>query len=334
MTEHQHDVASSDPVSDRAIDTHSHYAPAAWIAMVVAEASHDEAFADLTKGVRRAFADEQHPIRRLDWRLAEMDVAGVAVSVLSLPSPGAGFNDQATTVAAAQAGNDGLLEAASQHPTRLDALATLPFPYVDDALAELRRVARHPRCRGVQVVTRHEPWSMDDPSFFDVYALAADLGLPIVTHPALECLPEAYADWNMAPVLAPIVNSSVGISRFLMSGMLDRLPTLDLVVPHLGGFVPFLAARFDDFGMGDASHPLAYYLTERMYFDSCSLHEPALRFAVETMGADRLVFGTDYPYRGTLQLAVQHVHSALNDEAVAATILGVTASQWFGPDAG
>jgi aminocarboxymuconate-semialdehyde decarboxylase len=87
----------------------------------------------------------------------------------------------------------------------------------------------------------------------------------------------------------------------MLSGMLDRVPDLTLIIPHLGGVLPYLAQRLiDQSGRGDADHDLLYYLRRRIYLDTCSFHEPALVCAQDTVGTERIVIGSDYPFRGPI----------------------------------
>ena len=82
-------------------------------------------------------------------------------------------------------------------------------------------------------------------------------------------------------------------------------------------------------GKGEGAHDMPHYLRTRLYLDTCSYHPPAFRCALETAGAGRLVLGTDYPFRGTLQRAVDDVNENAPDDEARAAILGGTAARWF-----
>jgi aminocarboxymuconate-semialdehyde decarboxylase len=105
---------------------------------------------------------------------------------------------------------------------------------------------------------------------------------------------------------------------------------MDVVVPHLGGTLPYLLRRIEDFGRGKAQHDLTHYLRTRMYLDTCSYHPPAMRCAVDTVGDERLVLGSDYPFRGSAGRAVQDVRAFFGpDEQAAQRVLGRTAARVF-----
>ena len=78
-------------------------------------------------------------------------------------------------------------------------------------------------------------------------------------------------DFRLADSLGAMFSSTAGAARFMLSGMLDRLPDLIVIVPHLGGTLPYLAQRLvDQNGRGGAEHNILEYLQTRIWLDSCS----------------------------------------------------------------
>ena len=311
------------------IDTHSHWMPAVHRDAIVELLRRQPELSRDYSGILATAKDADAPLIDLDRRLGEMDDCGIDQSVISLPPPAATFGPIETARRVALAANDSMLAAAARHPDRFSILITLPLPDVDACISELERVAAHPLTQGVGVLTNAETWTLDEPQFEPIWTRAAQHGLPLVLHPAFDCRPEKFRDWTIGGSLHAVMSSSLGVARLAMSGMLDRVPTLDVIVPHLGGTIPYLAQRFVDMGRGDAQHDLAHYLRHRLYLDTCSYHPPAFRCALDTCGADRLVLGTDYPFRGSLQRAVDDVIANAPTPSARAAILGGTASKWF-----
>lgn len=313
------------------IDTHTHWMPPSYFSAMTEFASTDAAFARgnaLMLGM-----DAASKLRRLDQRLQEMDGAGIDIAVLSLPPPSVFFGSRAFAMEAAASANNELVAGAKSARRRFRVLAAVPLPHVEEAIAELDRIGRHPLVRGVGLMTQAKGWTLDDPAFEPFYARAAELDLPVVLHPQLEDLPAAYQRWGLPASFAPMVSSSLGALRLILSGMLDRAPNLVPIVPHLGGTIPYLAQRLlDQSGTGDAEHDVLYYCRHRLYYDTCSFHTPALRCACDTAGSDRLMLGSDYPFRGGLERCVEDIkRSGLSEEEQAA-IFSATAARWFGPD--
>jgi aminocarboxymuconate-semialdehyde decarboxylase len=311
------------------IDTHSH-----WMPQVQRDAVVDvlQRRPELARDYAGMLATAEHPdaaLVALEGRVGEMDECGIDISVLSLPPPAATLGPADVVRRVASAANDAMLGAASRHTGRFTVLITLPLPDVDASLAELERIGNEPLVQGVSALTNAESWTLDDPRFEDIWATLAARTLPLVLHPAFDCRPDAFTQWALGGSLHAVMSSSVGAARLVLSGVLDRVPGLDVIVPHLGGTLPYLAQRFVDMGRGAAEFDFVHYLRHRMYLDTCSYHPPAFRCAVETCGADRLVLGTDYPFRGSLQRAVDDVLAHAPDAAARAAILGATASKWF-----
>jgi predicted TIM-barrel fold metal-dependent hydrolase len=261
--------------------------------------------------------------------LAQMDATGVDISVVAVPPPAATVGDAAARSALASTANDELVDLATANRGRFAIALTLPLPHPEACLAEVSRLGSHEVVRGVSVPTCSQEWTPDDASLEPVWRTCAELGLPLLLHPAIEPSPAAWERWLLRASLGPMTSSSLGCARLALSGMLDRVPTLDVIVPHLGGTLPYLTQRFVDFGNGDAEHDLRHYLSERLWRDTCSYHPPAMQCAIATAGIDRLMLGTDHPYRGPIARGLADVRTALSDDAQVATVLGATAARWF-----
>lgn len=268
-------------------------------------------------------------MRSLSGRRQAMDEAGIAIAVLSLPPPGSSLRPGDSGMV--RSVNEELVEACASAPDRFRALCALPFPDVAASITELHRVLKSQAIRGVAVTTNQAEWRLDDVAFDPIYDRIAELGWPLFTHPALEPLPPVYDSYALTATVSAVVSSTIGVLRMVYSGTLDRVPNLRLIVPHLGGLIPFLYQRLVDLG-GDqhARLPLDHYLRERMFFDTCSYHPPAFRCALETVGVDRLILGTDYPFRGPLARGVEDIRLQAVGEADQEAILGGTSGRWFG----
>src|SRR5205823_3314549 len=152
--------------------------------------------------------------------------------------PAATLGPPATARRVAAEANDAMLAAAERYAPRLAVLVAVPLPDVDAALAELERCAAHGAARGVSVLTMNGEWTIDERRFDAVWARAAELGFPVVLHPSFDCRPDTFADWTLGGTLHAVMSSSLGVARLVMAGTLDRIPELDVIVPHLGGTIP------------------------------------------------------------------------------------------------
>jgi predicted TIM-barrel fold metal-dependent hydrolase len=296
--------------------------------LLVAEAEANPSLAKLSSMMVSAPAESS--LRQLGTRIAEMDAARISAAIISLPPPGTYFKKREHAIRASSVSNEEIIAAASEHPGRFQVMITLPLPWVRDAVREVESLAAHPCVVGIGLLTRNRPWTLDDPRFASLYETAAALRLPIFLHPAVEPMTDAFSDFALMNSFAPVISSSTSALRFLLSGMLDRVPGLTVYLPHLGGVVPYLTQRIlDQSGKGAAEHDIVHYMKNRVFLDNCSYHPPALRCAVQTAGADRIMTGSDYPFRGPMARCVSDIETSDLSQDEKDQILEQTVTQCF-----
>ena len=83
-------------------------------------------------------------------------------------------------------------------------------------------------------------------------------------------------------------------------GVMDRCPNLKVCLCHGGGYTCYGIGRMDRGWQVRAEarehiqRPPSAYLS-RFYYDCLTQSEPALRYLIDAVGADRVVLGTDWP---------------------------------------
>jgi predicted TIM-barrel fold metal-dependent hydrolase len=312
----------------RVVDVQGHLMPDDYFEELSSRAATDSSYAAMLD--QTWSLDPDRRLRRTDdVRIAAMDAAGIDVQVISLTAPAAALVPRERSAELAGRLNNALLDAAGRYPGRFLVLCSLPFPHVEESVAELDRLAEDPRVRGALIDVHTTGFTIDEPRFEPIYARLAELEMPAVIHPAGEVSP-AFRAWGISSSLGAMTSTALAGLRLILSGMLDRVPQLDLVIPHLAGTIPYVTQRVTDLsGRGDARHDLLHYLHNRIWTDSCSYWPPALRCAIETLGGDRIMLGSDYPFRGPLDTCVRDLGSAGLDDETRTAILGRTAARWF-----
>ena len=238
-------------------------------------------------------------------RLAVMDACGIDVQVLSLNAPGiqAEPDPEAAVRAAAQA-NDALARIIDGHPGRFSGFAALPLQDPARAVAELTRAITVTGLRGALVNGHTHGVYLDDPSLWPVWERAQDLGVPLYLHPAT-----SYDTWHVlrgregliGPAWSWGAETAAHALRVVVGGIFDRFPGATMILGHMGETLPYVLGRLDNRwavgeNKGPALPPSAYFRRNVMITTS-GVHDPApLRAAIAVMGAERVMFATDYPF--------------------------------------
>jgi predicted TIM-barrel fold metal-dependent hydrolase len=317
------EAATADPVA-AGIDVHHHLLVPSYVTAALREAADPEWAAAhyILTTQRPGSAAVVFP-----GRSGGMREAGIGAALLSVPA--AVFRTRSLAIEAARDSNQELLDAARSDPGHFAVMASLPVPFVDACLTELSRIAGNGLVAALIMPAGTAAWSLDDEAFRPVWAAIADAGLPTLLHPSLEPWPAAFRKWRLGAGIGVPVETSLAALHLIFSGTLDLFPGLDIIVPQLGGVLPYLTQRLIDRGQGDAARDVAHYLKHRLYYDNNSYHPPALRCALDTVSADRIMLGSDYPFRGSLTQCVRDVADADIDHRQRSAVLSGTARALF-----
>lgn len=234
-------------------------------------------------------------------RIEMMDALGVDIQVLSIPSPSAYFveGEEARRVAALV--NDGFAEIVRSHPDRFRALAALPLLDVGDAIEELERSIDELGMAGTMILTNVDGELLDSPRLEPFWERAHQLRALVYVHPTLPAVTSGMEDYGLAIGLGFFAETNLALARLTFGGVFERYPGIRWVFSHLGGTVPFLLPRLDNYYhqfpecREHISRPPSAYLAE-LFYDTASTHVPALRCTCETFGSSQLLFGSDYPH--------------------------------------
>ncbi|WP_006242412.1 amidohydrolase family protein [Mycolicibacterium tusciae] len=273
------------------IDVHAHYWTENYLNMLVGLGKTDT-------GTQRRIGAGDGP--ELDARLRLMDRAGVDLQVLSAAPQLPYADDADLAVAAARYVNDEYAAVVSAHPDRFRAFAATPMPHVDAAITEMNRALDGLGMVGVTMNTSVLHRAITEPDFEPIFAELDARGAVLYLHPAGNgaCSPlvtEHKITWMVG---APF-EDTIAAMQLITSGHLQRYPGVKIICSHLGGALPMITRRADDHleWEAPATPEPPTQAVHRLWFDTVShCHEPALRCAIESFGADRILLGTDFPY--------------------------------------
>ncbi|HEV8440800.1 MAG TPA: amidohydrolase family protein [Methylomirabilota bacterium] len=236
-------------------------------------------------------------------RLADMDSLGVDVHVVS---PYVGFYnyhlDAKLAAATAQATNDEISAMTRAWPRRFAGLGTLPMQDVKAAIGELERCMTGLGLKGVEINDHVNGRTLDDAEFRPFWKAAEQLGALIFFHQGGETLVTPRTTrYHLPNTIGNLVDRAVTFATLVSGGVMDECPDLKICLGHGGGYTCYGIGRMDHGWQARAearahiTKPPSAYL-RRFYYDCIVYTEPALRFLIDTVGADRVVFGTDWPY--------------------------------------
>lgn len=230
-----------------------------------------------------------------------MERDGVALQVIS-PIPVTFCYDAepagAAELAAAQ--NDFFARIVTEHPTRFAALGAVALQDPELAVAELRRCMARPGFLGVEIATQVRGRELSDERFDRFFAVAHELDALVLIHPRDEDLPARMAGLAMGFGAGMPIETATAAAALLTSGALVRRPGVRLCLAHAAGALPAIIGRLDKGaligGMAADSPELPSRLAASLWCDSLAYNRTALLAAVEVVGADHIVFGSDYPF--------------------------------------
>lgn len=241
-------------------------------------------------------------------KLAFMDQHRIDHSVISLANPWLDFlppdaaGDWATVL------NDELY---SWCGDRLSAFGVLPVLSVEKSISEVYRLSQHrsDRVKGVIMGTNGLGAGLDDPKLDPLWKALSDSQLMIFLHPHYglgEASEALYGPRNDYGHVLPLAfgfpfETSVTVSRMILSGTFDRFPKLNMLLAHSGGCLPFLSGRLQscirhDFLLAGRLKRTAHEYLSGLYYDAVNYHEYALNCVADQVGMDRVFFGTDHPF--------------------------------------
>ena len=238
-----------------------------------------------------------------ELRLRDMDAAGIDMAIVSLTCPNVYWGGAAVSGEAARESNDSMAAAQKRWPDRIRWFASLPWEYPQQAVAELERGCEAGAV-GVMVLANIAGRSLTDPHFAPVWEAIDRRALPVLVHPTdlpgIEQMDMRKYDLSWS--VGFVADTTLAFTRMIFDGFLDLYPNLKLIASHGGGALPYLVGRFDK---GDEveiasrrkikARPSEYL--KRIWYDCITYHPAALRFLIEIVGAERVLFGTDYPHQ-------------------------------------
>jgi aminocarboxymuconate-semialdehyde decarboxylase len=259
----------------------------------------------LTREVNQKQMQDRGPkLSTIEVRLKDMDRMGIDIQAVS-PAPQQTYywTEPGMGAELARQVNDRLAEIVSTWPDRFVGLGTVPLQNVELAVNELERCVKQLGLRGVEINPNVAGRELTDPglNLDRFFAKARELDIVIFMHPIGFTQGERLSDHYLINVIGNPLDTTVGTSRLIFDGVMERHPGLKIVLPHAGGFLAHYWARMDhawrarpDCRTVIKKAPSSYL--KKFYFDTIAFDPEMLRNLIDKFGAAQVVLGTDYPF--------------------------------------
>lgn len=274
------------------IDVHHHLSPPTWVA-----------------ALKRAKLDSP-PVN--DWTpqrsLDDMDKAGVATAITSPTLPAAGFLGPADAAQIARESNEYARKLAQQYPGRFGAFAMLPMPHVDETLKEIEYALDVLKCDGVAFMTSYDGKFLGDKAFAPVMDELNRRKVTAYTHPNEPACCSNLATGVPSVIIEYGTDTTRTIASLIFSGTAQRCPDINFIFSHAGGTLPSLTERFTKQIVSMPPYKDRFTgqsvmeLIQRFHYDTAQTSNPiAMAGLTKMVPVSQIVFGTDYPYRTSLE---------------------------------
>lgn len=224
----------------------------------------------------------------------------------------------------------------SRHPARFIGAGGLPLQAPDLAVKELERVVTVLRFPAVEIGGNVGGRDLDDASLDPVWEAAAALGVAVFVHPQAPILgDDRFRKNNLTQIAGFPLETALAMTRVIFGRVLDRWPRIRWCFAHGGGAFPYVLPRLDHGWQAQAEahaaipEPPSRYVN-RVWIDSLTISPRVLAFALETFGPERVVLGSDYPFKMGVDDPVGALDPLSLDETTRRRIVVDNAREYLG----
>jgi len=247
----------------------------------------------------------------LSWTLQksldDMDRAGVATAITSLTTPATSFLRGESRTRVTRDSNEFAARLVADHPGRFGSFAALPLPDVEGSLREIEYALDTLHATGIGVLTSYDNRWLGDPAFAPVLDELNRRHAVVFVHPTTPACCENLLPDIPGSVIEYATDTTRTLASLLFSGTAARCQHARFIFCHAGGTMPFLIERFTR--LPEMQKSLAARVPKgvlhelrRFHYDVAQAsHAMALRPLLELIPVSQVLFGTDFPFRTSLE---------------------------------
>jgi aminocarboxymuconate-semialdehyde decarboxylase len=316
-------------VAGRLVDVHAHVTPQRFQRVVLAGGEWH--------GLRPDTGELDNLRNRWppDRRIEEMDRLGVDVQLISPTDSFYQYHLKPDVTAAIAAEcNDEIAQMVADRPDRFMGLGTLPMQDVERAIAEAERGMGSLRLRGFMIDDHVNNVTYDHPVFDPFWAAIERLGAFLLVHQGRPTsVTYRTTSYFLPNAVGNLVDRTLTFASLVYGGIMDRYPELMICLGHAGGYVPYAIYRLDQGWeawpeLRGASRDRPGTYVGRFFYDTVTYSDRNLRFLLDVVGTDRVLFGTDFPAPMEVPAAVRRIEASplLEDSEREAVLRGNVAA--------
>jgi aminocarboxymuconate-semialdehyde decarboxylase len=268
-------------------------------------------------------------IEAIDRRRAAMEVQGVDHQVLSTWTDIFAYGLPKTQACEWHRYlNEHMAKLCAADPDRFSFLASVPLPYAEESATELMYATKELGAVGAVVAANVEGVNLGELALDTFWQTAVELDAGVFIHPVQAQPAPRSAKFGLSQVVQYTVDTTFTVGSLIGAGVLDRFPSLRILLSHGGGTFPYLTGRFDCMHERMDRKAQSYVATQppsaylrRFYYDTI-LHDPSiLRWLAERVSIERIALGSDYSFPPADTDPISSVRAAGFSEPQLATVL-------------
>lgn len=291
----------------RCIDVHAHILPDCFIEAVRSGNIEDVRFENRGSGKEvLIFGASPHPFNGLfhdqNAQIEWMDRNGITDQFVSI-GPRLFFYDRPLEFAVpfCRMCNDEILDRSRKSNGRIHPVGGVPLQDVSTAIDEIRYLKDH-GVSVVQIGATVNDLNLDDESFIPFYKAVSDAGIILLIHPLIENSNIRTKRHHLGNVVGNPFQTTAAAYNLIAGGIFDKVPGLQVLLVHGGGFVPYQLGRLDHaYEVRPRAeflcmHEPSWYVNRNLLFDSLLFDRTMIEMLLAIADPLRVMFGTDYPY--------------------------------------
>lgn len=244
----------------------------------------------------------------IDTQIKSLDAADITMSILS-------FSMALETIVKvlfmipedklARRLNDSIYSMVEKYPEKL-AFMAMVNPFHPTCITECERCIDQLGAKGINISTSWNGKYLDSPELDRLWKFAEKRKVAVFLHPPQVPIGHEFMNaYKLEEMLGRPFDTTISVVRMIYSGVFDRHPGLNIVLPHMGAALPMIAGRLDFGyrlgykGLPEEQAPVCKrkpsdYFSTNLYVDTMGFSPHGVRHIMDLFGPDRILFGTDY----------------------------------------